>query len=107
MDKVTLKADKLYIESYIAQKYPPCTHVLNLDITFDYLCGLCTQFLKKAKQLSNKIIRLDESEIKKINQYIEKNNNEDGRDTLIFYLMTKTVVLILQRHYNDDGKRKY
>lgn len=106
MDEVTLKADKLFIESYIAQKYPPCTHALNLDMTFDYLGGLCTQFLKRKKQLSNKIVRLDEDEIKRINQYIERNNNENGSTTLIFYLMTKTAILILQRHYNEDGSKK-
>lgn len=107
MNKLILKADKLFIESYIAQKYPPCTHDLELNMTFDYLGGLCTQFLSKTRQLSHKIIGFDHNEIKKIDEYIKNNDNEDGQDTLIFYLMTKTAILILKRHYNEDGTRKY
>lgn len=107
MNKIILKADKLFIESYITQKYPPCTHDLNLDMTFDYYGGLCTQFLNNKKVLSHKVIDMVAEEKEKIEEYIKNNNNENGHDTLIFYLMTKTAVLILQRHYNDDGTRKY
>ena len=105
MDKYTLKADKLFMKSFVAQKYPACTHAMALDMTFDYYNGLCTQFLANSKKLTHKVLELSEEEIKKIDEYINDNNTDN--DSLIYYFMIKTAILILKRHYDEDGMIKY
>lgn len=107
--KFNLDQDRMFIKSYLNQKYPPCTHDLDLDMTFDSLGGLCFHFLKKRKTLpcSLKTIDMTQEEKRNIDKYIKENDNKSGQDTLIFYLMTKTAILIFKRHYNDDGTRKY
>ena len=98
------KADKLFMKSYLKQKYPSYTHTF--DIIFDYYIGLCSQFLGKRKNLGHQVLEIEKEDIQKIDKYIKDNNNEDGKDMLIFYLMTKTAILILHKYYNEDGSAK-
>jgi len=54
-----------------------------------------------------KINYLLKEEMTKIEEYIKNNKTENGQEASVFYFMTKTALLILKRHYNEDGSRKY
>lgn len=105
MDKFTLKADKLFAKSFLEQKYPNFTHMEKLDSYFDYYAGLLSQFINGNINLHNSIENLSPEVIKIFENYV--NDSKEKDEILIYYLMLKTSVLILKRHYNIDGIKKY
>lgn len=107
MNKTTIEADKLFIQSFIQQRYQDINMELCLVEYFEYYWGILEDFLKEKKQLSNKIINIISEEREQIEKYIHDNNSDEAKNTEIYYLMFRTTILILKRHYNEDGKRKY
>lgn len=101
-----MKEDRNVIREYLKRKYPLNTHILNLDMTFDYIGGLCTRFLSNPEYLGFKIIDFDNDEIKKIEENIRNFENDETKYLYYFYKESQKVIDILKKYYYEDGKRK-
>jgi hypothetical protein len=106
MEKYIIKSDVQFSKSFLNQKYPYFTHEENLDSCFDYYSGLVSCFAKNVKNLKNDILELSTEVKNTFDKYINENKKET-ENILIYYLMLQTAILILNRHYNNDGTRKY
>ncbi len=99
--------EKRVIKECYNLRYPPGTHELNLDVLFDYYAGLFDKALHNKKNLEYSPKAIDESDVKKITDYISKNkDNNNGKEMEIYYQQFKEAISILNKYYDTSGNYK-
>jgi len=99
--------DKKVIKEYYNLRYPPGTHELDLDVLFDYYAGLIDKALHNKIDLGHSLNKIEESDIKKIKDYIKRNkSNNNGKEMETYYEKFQETINILNKYYDRSGKYK-
>ncbi len=97
------------VKKYLIMPYPPYTHDLHMDLTFDYLGMVSSEFLKFPKRirLSYPLEFCDE-EIMDIEKVIKCKEKDIAAEKLYeYYQASLDIINIIYKYYEKNGVRKY
>lgn len=102
MKKTILKSDLLLAKTFLRTAYPAFISELQLDMDIDYLCGLCSRFVKK-EELGYQIIDLSHDQKNIILNYLKEHGTIVDKT---FFELMLSVQILLHKYYNSDGTFK-
>lgn len=92
------KEEEKFLKNFIAEKYPIDTHVLSLDMCFDYYSGICSS-IKELYKNQKGFYLLSQSEKANIENYIKINkHNQKGIEMSNYYNLLLNVINILKKY---------
>jgi hypothetical protein len=96
------------IKKYLIMPYPPYTHDLRLDLTFDYLGMVSSEFLKYPKRirLPYPLEFCDEEIIEIEKRTSSKEKDKDVKKLYEYYKTSLDIIEIIYKYYDKNGIRK-